>query len=206
MTESRVLPHLSEFADQLLSTVSESGTVTSLETGRILFGQGDPGDSLYTVLSGQLRIYKRLEDGSEIELRRPGPGESLGELALIDGGARSETAEALTPCQLFALTREAFLAALPQSPDLLSTVLNNLVDHVRTTTEHLLRAELEQRALRAEMELEKFRALAQMVAGVAHEINTPIGIVNTAASVIRQRIGSIASRAPEVAGLADFED
>ena len=197
---------LSEFADKLLNTVSESGTVIRLDTGRILFSQGDPGNNLYTVLSGQLRIYKRLEDGSEVELRRPGPGESLGELALIDGGARSETAEALTPCQLFALSREAFLAAVPQSPGLLSTVLNNLVDHVRTTTEHLLRAELEQRALRAEMELEKFRALAQMVAGVAHEINTPIGIVNTAASVIRQRIGSIAASAPEAAGLAEFGD
>lgn len=205
-TAPRALPHLSEFADKLLSTVSASGTVIRLDTGRILFSQGDPGDNLYTVLSGQLRIYKRLEDGSEIELRRPGPGESLGELALIDGGARSETAEALTPCQLFTLSREAFLAAVPQSPGLLSTVLNNLVDHVRATTEHLLRTELEQRALRAEMELEKFRALAQMVAGVAHEINTPIGIVNTAASVIRQRIGSIAASVPEAAGLADFED
>ena len=127
-------------------------------------------------------------------------------MALIDGGERSESAEALTGCQLFALSREAFLAALPQSSDLLSTVLNNLVDHVRTTTEHLLRSEFEQRVLRTEMELEKLRALAQMVAGVAHEINTPIGIVNTAASIVRQRIGSIAASAPEAAGLADFGD
>ena len=205
-TAPRALLHLSEFADKLLSTVSESGTVIPLDRSQILFRQGEPGDSLYTVLSGQLRLYKRLEDGSEIELRRPGPGESLGELALIDGGARSETAEALTPCQLFALSREAFLTALPQSSDLLSTVLHNLVDHVRTTTEHLLRSEFEQRVLRTEMELEKLRALAQMVAGVAHEINTPIGIVNTAASVVRQRIGSIAASAPEAASLADFED
>ena len=83
-TAPRALPHLSEFAEKLLSTVAESGRVMALDTGRILFRQGDPGDSLYTVLSGQLRIYKRLEDGSEIELRRPGPGESLGELALIE--------------------------------------------------------------------------------------------------------------------------
>ena len=52
---------LSEFADKLLSTVSESGKVIQLDTGRILFSQGDPGNNLYTVLSGQLRIYTRLE-------------------------------------------------------------------------------------------------------------------------------------------------
>jgi CRP-like cAMP-binding protein len=44
-----------------------------------------------------------------------------------NGGARCETAEALTPCQLFALSREAFLAALPQSPGLLSTVAKILI-------------------------------------------------------------------------------
>ena len=48
-TAPRALPHLSEFADKLLSTVSESGTVIPLDTGRILFSQGDPGDRLYTV-------------------------------------------------------------------------------------------------------------------------------------------------------------
>ena len=122
-------------------------------------------------------------------------------MALIDGGARSETAEALTPCRLFALKREAFLAAVSKSPGLLSTVLNNLVDHVRAATNHLLRAEFEQRALRAEMELEKFRALAQMVAGVAHEINTPIGIVNTAASVVRQRIDRSRQALPRLPAL-----
>src|SRR4030095_7556667 len=103
-TAPRVLPHLSEVADKLLRTASESGTVMPLDTGQILFSQGDPGDSLYTVLSGELRTYRRIEDGSDVELRRPGPGESLGELALIDGGARSETAEALTPCRLFAIS------------------------------------------------------------------------------------------------------
>src|SRR5262245_10225314 len=165
----RTVPQFSGFASELLSTVSASGRVTTLEAGQILFRQGDPGDSLYTILSGQLRISRRLGDGTEIEVQRPGTGDSCGELALIDGGARAATVEAITDSQLFALGRDAFLTALPHSPKLLSALLGNLVEQVRASTEHVLRAELEQRAIKAEMELEKFRAITQMVAGVAHE-------------------------------------
>jgi signal transduction histidine kinase len=91
---------------------------------------------------------------------------------------------------VFSLSREAFLRVLPDSPKLLATVISNLVAYARASSDCILREELEQRAMRAEMELERHRALTQMVAGVAHEINTPIGIVNTAASVIRQRLTS----------------
>ena len=66
--------------------------------------------------------------------------------------------------------------------------MSQLTRAVRDTSVRLLREELEQRAVKAEMETEKYRALAVMVAGVAHEINTPIGIVNTAASIVRQRL------------------
>jgi signal transduction histidine kinase len=50
--------------------------------------------------------------------------------------------------------------------------------------------ELATQALRTEMELERHRALSQMVAGVAHEINTPLGIANTAANIIRQELNA----------------
>ena len=173
-----------------------------------MFRQGDAGDKLYCVLSGEVRVCQQLEDGTEVELRRAGPGDSFGELALLDGGPRDASAVATAPSQLFSLGRDAFLGAIPGNPRLLSTVLANLVQFVRATSEHLLRQELEQRVLRTEMELEKYRALAQMIAGVAHEINTPIGIVNTAASIVKQRIASepVSRAAPDAAAVAEFAD
>jgi len=188
------IPLFSQLADEMLTAIAEAGTAATFESGHIVFRDGDPGDALYSVLAGELRSFKRIEDGSIVELGRVGPGDSFGEVAFLDGGPRANTVQALTRCHVFRLTRDAFLTALPNSPRLLSAVLGNLVAHVRASTEHMLREELEQRTLRAEMEVERHRALTQLVAGVAHEINTPLGIVNTAASIVRQRLASDPAR------------
>jgi signal transduction histidine kinase len=182
------IPLFANIADELLRTVAVNGQAVSIAGGEIIYRQGEPGGQLYCVLSGEIQIVKQLEDGTEVELRRARPGDSFGELALLDGGHRDATARALAPSQLFVLRRDDFLDAIPRTPKLLSTVLANLVQVTRTTTELALRQEREQEMRRTEMELEKYRALAQMIAGVAHEINTPIGIVRTAASVVKQRL------------------
>jgi len=202
------IPLFSQFADELLKTIAEAGRACAFEADEIVFHDRDAGDCLYSVLSGELRIFKVFADGTQLEIGRLGPGDSFGEIALLDGGPRAYTVQAKTHCQLFSLGRDAFLEALPASPKLVAAVLGNVAAHVRASSEHLLRQELEQRAIRAEMEIERLRALTQMVAGVAHEINTPLGIINTAASVVVQRLesSSLNEAAIGAAGRADFDD
>jgi signal transduction histidine kinase len=158
--------------------------------GEPVFEEGDASDGLHVVVSGRLRVYKEA-DGQAVELHTAVPGESYGELALLDGGTRSANVAALQRSELLVLEREPFLRALGDSPSLLTAVLAQLSRTVRTTNEQLLRDEL----VRAETELERYRALAEMVAGVAHEVNTPLGTVNTAASIVRRRLESPALHA-----------
>jgi signal transduction histidine kinase len=161
-----------------------------MEANQIAFREGEISNSLYVILSGKVKIYKRGDNLAEIELRTAGPGEYFGEFALIDGEARSATVSTLTPCEFFILERDAFLALLANFPQSLSSVLADLTRSLRATSDRVLKESLEQQAIRTEMELAKYRSLAQMVAGVAHEINTPLGIVNTAASIVKQRVSS----------------
>src|ERR1044071_9657318 len=78
--------------------------------GATVFLSGDPGDDLYLVESGSVKICMTTADGKEITLAILGPGEFFGELALMDGAPRSSNAVAMEDCQLLLLERGRFLA------------------------------------------------------------------------------------------------
>jgi signal transduction histidine kinase len=184
----RSVPLFAYLEPDTVGIIAAHGQLRVFEAGQMLFRQGDTGDSLYVILRGALRVYQSDEHGVELDLGRLQAGASLGELALLDGGPRSASVAALEPTTCFVLGREAFLAQLHQLPGLLAAVLANLTQTVRKTSERLFEDELQRRRIQAQMEIARYRGLAQMVAGVAHEINTPLGIVNTAASFVRQRL------------------
>jgi CRP/FNR family cyclic AMP-dependent transcriptional regulator len=81
-----------------------------------LFRQGAPGDRLFVVLDGALRVHVTDPTGAELELRTIEPGDFVGEVALLDGGPRSATVTSLSPAELFELSRPAFMQLLGASP------------------------------------------------------------------------------------------
>ncbi len=60
--------------------------------GEVLFEEGDPGDALYVVLEGEVRISRQVPGMGEEALAILGPGESFGEMALVDASPRSADA------------------------------------------------------------------------------------------------------------------
>src|SRR5262249_45080072 len=104
------------------------------------------------------------------------------------------------------LGREAVLTALTWSTAFIHEFLVGMCNRLRITSENLLARTLAKQRLQAEMELERHRSLSQMVAGVAHEINTPVGIAHTAASMIVEQLnesGDILARDEASRALGD---
>ncbi|HLZ29074.1 MAG TPA: ATP-binding protein [Chloroflexota bacterium] len=186
----QAVPLFSRLRPAELESVLAAGERCRLAAGDALFHQGDPADRLFVVLKGALRVYVTDSGGDELELATIGPGDFVGEVALLDGGPRSATVISLNPAELFALTRPVFIQLLRSSPGLLSSVLENLTRTVRASAARAVDQELRQRVLRADMELARHRALIEMVAGVADQINTPLAVVRSAASLLRNRMAT----------------
>ncbi len=110
-----------------------------LADGEVLFRRDDPGDALYIIESGKIRIFTIDEGGREITLNTLVEGEAIGELALMDNQPRSASASALGPTVLSRLCREDFLAGVQASPELTSRVIRLLSHRTRHMTDYIER-------------------------------------------------------------------
>jgi uncharacterized membrane protein len=85
--------------------------------GGVVFSRGDPGDRLFVIAEGTVEAYLPAEHGEpRVVLRRLGPGDHFGELAVVDGGRRTASVVAVTEARLFTLARQDFLEAVLASP------------------------------------------------------------------------------------------
>ena len=104
--------------------------------GEIIFKEGDPAGGLYLVRAGRVRLTVRERD-REIVLGTAGPGDTLGELAAVDGGPRTATAHALGATAADYIPREMFAASLSSAPAAAVLLLHRMAKRLRLTDPHV---------------------------------------------------------------------
>lgn len=105
--------------------------------GETIFRQDDPGDCLHVVRDGRIRIILPSEDGDEVTIAVLGRGDFFGELALLDGGARSASAVAAEDTQTVVIGRKDFLSWLAERPAAAAALLSLLSRRLRRSDELL---------------------------------------------------------------------
>ena len=104
-----------------------------------LFRAGDAGNAMYLIESGRVRISVKAADGHEITVAELGPGEFFGEMAMLDGQARSANATAAQDSRLAILSRRHFLSFMQNNSKVALKMLSALTHRLRQTDELLQR-------------------------------------------------------------------
>ncbi|HEV3465069.1 MAG TPA: Crp/Fnr family transcriptional regulator [Actinomycetota bacterium] len=124
-----------DLSEPTLRALAERSVERSFPRHGRLFHQGDPGTGLFVVASGLVKVVVSSEEGEEMVLVTLGPGEALGELAVVDGGPRSAAAEALEPTVALLITRPVLLDLAARDRALTEALLRALGGLLRRLTE-----------------------------------------------------------------------
>ncbi|HEY2540747.1 MAG TPA: Crp/Fnr family transcriptional regulator [Stellaceae bacterium] len=122
---------ISKMPQRALDDLVKFTTVAQFEPHREIFSKGDPGDCLYGILAGRVRIFSSSPDGDEIMLNVLESGELFGEIALLDGSTRTASAAAMEQTDLMRIHRDHFLPYIRANPDLLLSMLTLLCNRLR---------------------------------------------------------------------------
>ena len=123
----------SEAFDQLCRYTKHA----TLKRGSSIFSKGDPGNSLVAVISGTIKISVSSPDGRSAILNLIGPGEIFGEVAVLDGQARTADATANTNCEIFVIDRREFLPFVRSQPALAMKFIELLCARLRWTSDQV---------------------------------------------------------------------
>jgi CRP/FNR family transcriptional regulator, cyclic AMP receptor protein len=110
---------------------------TVLKRGATLFAKDDPGNSLYAVITGTVKLSVSSPDGRNAILNLVGPGELFGEMSVLDGQPRSADATANTNCEIFVIDRRDFLPFVRSQPTLAMKFIELLCARLRWTSEQV---------------------------------------------------------------------
>lgn len=130
----RVLANVSIFRDlddRALDALLAVTSTRKLKAREVLFRKGEPGNQLYGVMSGRLKISAANAEGKEVVFSISDPGEVCGEIALLDSEPRSATATALERCELLTLDRRDFVPFLEKYPQVAIHLAQVLASRLR---------------------------------------------------------------------------
>ncbi|RKX95088.1 MAG: Crp/Fnr family transcriptional regulator [Spirochaetes bacterium] len=96
-----------------------------VEAGRVIFKEGEPGDTMYIIQKGRVKITKRVDNVEKI-LMVLGKGDFFGEMALIRNTPRTATATAVDTCELLAFNRDGFLSMISKNSNIAMNIIEKL--------------------------------------------------------------------------------
>jgi signal transduction histidine kinase len=170
----RRVPLFAELDEDDLDWVASACEMADLAPGEVVAAEGDEGDALFVITAGELEVVKRSRS-TDVPIARLGPGEIVGEMAVLEGGTRIATIRAVERSCVIRLRRDVVLELVRTRPSAALSIIRTVTGRLRST-EALLR------------EREKLAALGTLSAGLAHELNNPAAAVQRSSGLLRDAL------------------
>ena len=148
----------------LLREISRLSVQRKYQDGEMVFHREEPGDYLYGVISGRIRVTTQAPDGREMALNTMKSGDVIGEIAVLDGGTRTASGRALEATVVFVIPRAAFTSLMLRQPSIALHMIELLCERVRRTSKQVEEAAF----------LSLSERLALLLENLVHESNTPL--------------------------------
>jgi CRP-like cAMP-binding protein len=158
----RGLPYFSDLPQALLDQVCRKSEKVRFDAGTMIIEEDSLSEDMFVIVDGELTVTKKGSD-REVTLASLGPGEVVGEIALLDNAPRTASVTTATPSTLIRIPANAFEDLIQDS-----RVIHRMF---RTVTSRLRGIE---DTLRHE---ERMAALGRMAAQLMHELNNPAAAV-----------------------------
>ena len=171
----RAVPLFADLDAADLDALSENVSPLHLERGQLLFNEGDSGDVAYVIDQGELEIVK-VSGSRETLIAVRGPGEVIGEMALLNAAPRMATVRASQDTDVLAIPKASLDELLRRSGTAARGMFRVLLDRW-AQTEAMLR------------QSERMAQLGTLTAGLAHELNNPASAIVSSAQQLGEAIG-----------------
>ncbi|MFN8380709.1 MAG: cyclic nucleotide-binding domain-containing protein [Anaerolineales bacterium] len=127
-------------SDEVLADVAIKASTRKLAKDDVLMRKGETGDSLFMIHNGWVKIVTEDSKGGELILNKCGPGETIGEMALLDGSPRSATVIAMSDAEVLELKKDVFEEILEQRSDVSLAIIRSYSERLRFATTYIEKA------------------------------------------------------------------
>lgn len=121
----------SELSEQELNYIAERAVIRHFEAGQLIFSEGEACPGLWIIETGKVRIYKSSPSGREQVLAIEGPGSSIAELPVFDGGKYPASAASVNEAKLLFISKEDFRSLCLKHPEVALKVLRTVGRRLR---------------------------------------------------------------------------
>jgi signal transduction histidine kinase len=185
------LPFFAAFSSRQVEGILEVAQITPVKASQVILRQGERAAAIYLILSGGVKVERMDGSGGICMQCDMGKGQVVGQLSILRHEPSSVTVTSTRETVLMSIDRVALLNLVRNAdPEQVLDAFLALDGQMRTSLERGFKEMLSQQMLGLQMEAEKQRALTQMVAGVAHEINTPLSVINTAVNIMARELAA----------------